>query len=182
VADSIKVVADTDPVKQGERIQKRSRKQAQKRRKASDQKQTNALRKFAKNTRRAALIGGTARAASRVFSTDMWDEAKVAEHAAFQQFMDDRFGSAKASQLGRQDAKNAMAMMIGQMGYMSENAKELGRRMIDMRKAEEKGRNILRQDPDFAGPSMVDVTAAAATGYVKLVWEAFEHVEALFQE
>ena len=178
-SDDIKIGADVTDVDQKTRVLDRKRQSQAKRQKAVAQRRRQMARKWAS---RALTLGAGARGLSRFAGTDMFAEASVSYLASIQDSVDDYLGSARASKAGRDDAKQALASVVGARGYLSVAGRDLSRRMIDLRRSEEKGRNLLRQDPGVTGPSLGEVAEAAARGYAALIAKSFDYARQALRE
>lgn len=173
---TIRVNVDTSDVEAGQRRLKRKSKRIAKRTHAS---KPSVARKWA---RRVVQFAPMARAASRVVGTDMWSETDVAFHAQLAQYYDRATGHATAWREARSDAKNMLAGVVGETGKMHPTGHYIAERLFEIHKQEREGRNILRQAEGMQGVTLKELIEKAAKGYIKLITEAFDHVERLAVE
>ena len=120
----------------------------------------------------AGAVGGLS-AVSRVTRShggdvDPWSAAMRPFNAAFQQFVDETLGfSSIAKRRAREQTANDLAN-IPTAGKI-EQARRNKDAILPFLEAEESGRNILRQDPRFAGPTIPDLIKQAIPGYFRLI-------------
>ena len=91
--------------------------------------------------------------------------------AALQQMADSKLGhSSKALRSAREQTKAAFAYQVGRTGEMA-GATDFFNTVSKMQNDVESGRNILRQDHRFIGPTMGDVAEATVDGKLELFAE-----------
>ena len=120
----------------------------------------------------AGVLGGLS-AASRVTRShggdvDPWAASMRPFNAAFQQFVDETLGF---SSIAKRRAREQTATDLAEVSTSDkiEQARRNNATILPFLEAEESGRNILRQDPRFAGPTIVDLLKQAIPGYFALV-------------
>lgn len=166
--------------KQAKRALKRLRQQRNQTRTTARSRIKTATKRRAKNL--IGFLGGWA-AVNRVTrkmrgadgQVDPWVGAMIPIQAKLQQFIDEKVGfSANARRAARNDTVQALAMGVG-MGVTSKQAiREVFSYHDNIRQAQAKGRNIVRQA--IKGPSLDELIVAATKGFFKLSGRAWAYV------
>ena len=167
---NIPVEVDTRKAKASLRQLNRDKAKAQKR-VSSAAKRTSrmALRAF-------AFAGGTAavgkfRGEATSGNVSPIEEALTPYIAAAQQVIDDGLGfSAKARQDAREETKAAFRYHVGRTGETA-GMQDFYNTVSEIRENVESGRNILRRDPRFLGPSLDAVVEKGAAGAAQVFLE-----------
>ncbi len=179
---TVRIKLDTGQAKSGERELKRAKERAEKRnQRAASQKQRGGFgRKLGMGIGAAAGYRAFARIAGGA-GFDIWGEARTKMNALFQQKVDEKFGSVRASRAARADFKRAFTDVITDTpgGLGDEGLPPHMQEFYDFRHQRheviEKGRNILHADQRFSiHPGGLAVSAGV--GYIKLIFMGFSHM------
>lgn len=110
-------------------------------------------------------------------NVDPWEEALVSEKALVQRSIDQQLGfSARAVRIAAEETRRNLADWRNTTSGSAEGTAlhfELIKKPIDLM---ERGRQILRADPRFSGPTFVELLAMGAAGYVLLLWNAMSDI------
>lgn len=133
-------------------------------------------------SRLGLIVGGIGgyNAVSRVTKSysdvDPWEVALSPYLAAVNQTIDSAFGgSAIGDRRAREATVNAFAELAGNHG-VEVAAREFYQASKNIMTEQERGRQILRQDPALQGPDLATLLANAFWGYFKLLGASFDYL------
>jgi len=172
MADNVRIPVEVDT-----REARAKLKQLSKDKSKAKKRITSAARRTTRMATRAFAFTGAASVVGKFQSNDpggnvdIYGEAMAPAMAAIQQMADSKLGySAKARRSAREQTKAAFALQVGRTGQMG-GATDFFNTVSKMQNDVESGRNILRQDHRFIGPTVGDVTEATVNGKLELFAE-----------
>lgn len=185
ILSTTKIKTDTRQAKRDLRGLERAKRRAERRKHGAAVKADRKTRtvqgggRFTRFVGRSAGIAAGYSAMSRLTragpeGADPWGELMTPASAALRQAVDEQTGwSARAKTAAREETKAEWATTIAHSTTIPASLRQFHRTALSLREGEELGRNILRQDPKFRGPSLGELLAKALPGYLELIWKSF---------
>lgn len=188
ISSTTKIKLDTRQAKRDIRVLGRAKRRSERRKHGAAVKSARKSKivrgggRFTRFVGKSAGIAAGYTAMSRLTragpeGADPWGEIMTPVHAALRQALDEQTGgSARAKIAAREETKAAWATSIAHSETIPAALRQFHRTEFSLREGEELGRNILRQDPRFRGPSLEELLAQAIPGYFRLLGKSFDYI------
>tara|TARA_R100000458_G_scaffold59708_2_gene71307 strand:+ start:1915 stop:2508 length:594 start_codon:yes stop_codon:yes gene_type:complete len=169
MSDKVKIPVDLDTREAKSKLKQLSNEKSKtKKRITATAKRTSQMAIRAFSFTGAASVVGKFQTNDSVGNVDLISESLVPVAALAQQMADDELGfSSRARKTAREQTKTAFAIQVGETGQMA-GATDFFNTVSKIQNDVESGRNILRQDQRFIGPTVGDAVESTVDGKLEI--------------